>query len=238
MVTTAERPTTAPRAKRLPTVLRAGLVPLTRLAFRPDVHGAAHVPRTGPVILAANHLSFVDSFLIPLMTPRRVSFLAKQEYFEAHGGPGQWMTRTVFTAIDAIPVPRGDFRAATDALTAALRVLEAGGAFGIHPEGSRSRDGRLYRGRTGVGWLALASGAPVVPVAILGSERVQPVGARFPRPHKVTVRFGEPMRFSLAPGARPGPARRKATDDVMAAIARLSGQPLADEYNGLSTGSL
>jgi 1-acyl-sn-glycerol-3-phosphate acyltransferase len=222
---------------RLSSAVRSMLLPVSRLAFRPEVHGAAHVPRTGPVILAANHLSFVDSFLIPLMTPRRVSFLAKQEYFGTGGGPKQWATRTFLTGIDAIPVERGGFRSAQESLEAALRVLRAGGAFGIHPEGSRSRDGRLYRGRTGVAWLAIASGAPVVPVAILGTERVQPVGARFPRPGKVVVRFGEPLCFTTPAGGRSGPARRVATDEIMAAIAALSGQPQAGVYNELSTGS-
>ncbi|MGX6606434.1 lysophospholipid acyltransferase family protein [Micromonosporaceae bacterium Da 78-11] len=221
----------------LHTMLRAVLKPVARIAFLPDVHGADHVPRHGPVILAANHVSFLDSFLIPLMTPRPVSFLAKQEYFEPGGGPKQWMSRTILTGIDAIGVPRGGFRAAQESLETALRVLEAGKAFGIHPEGSRSRDGRLYRGRTGVAWLALASGAPVVPVAILGTERIQPVGARFPRPGRVTVRFGKPLQFTAPADGRQGPARRAATDEIMAEIARLSGQPVADEYNELSAGA-
>lgn len=209
--------------------LRPALVPLARLAFRPEVHGAAHVPRTGAVILAANHRSFIDSFLIPLMTPRRVSFLAKQEYFER-----RWPVRTFFTGIDAIGVPRGGFRAAQEALEIALRHLEAGGAFGIHPEGSRSRDGRLYRGRSGVAWLAIASQAPVVPVAILGTERIQPVGAPLPRPGKVVVRFGEPMRF---PPGQTAAARRVATAEVMAAIGRLAGQAVESEYNPHATGA-
>jgi 1-acyl-sn-glycerol-3-phosphate acyltransferase len=220
----------------LSTALRPLLLPACRAAFRPEVHGAAYVPSDGAVILAANHLSFVDSFLIPLMTPRRVSFLAKEEYFQ-HGGPKRWLVRTFMTGIDAIPVPRGGYRTAQEALELALRVLKDGGAFGIHPEGSRSRDGRLYRGRTGVAWLALASGAPVVPVAILGTERIQPVGARLPRPGRVVVRFGPPMRFSQ-PADRPqGPVRRAATDEIMAAIAGLSGQQVADEYNERSGGA-
>jgi 1-acyl-sn-glycerol-3-phosphate acyltransferase len=221
---------------KLSPALRSILLPVAHLAFRPVVTGAAHVPRTGPVILAANHLSVLDSFLIPLMTPRRVSFLAKQEYF-AGGSPKQWLTRTLLTGVDAIGVPRDGFRAAQESLEVALRVLKDGGAFGIHPEGSRSRDGRLYRGHTGVAWLAIASGAPVVPVAVLGTERVQPVGARLPRPGRVTVRFGAPLHFSLPPGTRAGPARRAATDEIMAAIAALSGQPRADCYNDRSGGA-
>jgi 1-acyl-sn-glycerol-3-phosphate acyltransferase len=222
---------------KLSPALRPMLLPVARLAFRPTVTGAAHVPPNGPVILAANHLSVVDSFLIPLMTPRRVTFLAKQEYFDG-GSPKKWLTRTFLTGIDVIGVPRDGFRAAQHSLEVALRVLEDGGAFGIHPEGSRSRDGRLYRGHTGVAWLALASGAPVVPVAVLGTERVQPVGTRLPRPGRVTVRFGEPLHFALPPDGHPGPARRQATDEIMAAIAALSGQPIADRYNDRSSGAV
>jgi 1-acyl-sn-glycerol-3-phosphate acyltransferase len=208
------------------------LRPVAQVAFRPTVTGVAHIPRTGPVILAANHLSVIDSFLFPLLTPRRVFFLAKQEYFQ------KWATRTLFTGVDAIGVPRAGFRAAQQSLELALGVLKNGGAFGIHPEGSRSRDGRLYRGHTGVAWLALASGAPVVPVAVIGTERVQPVGARFPRPVKVIVHFGAALSFGETPGARPGPARRQATDEIMDAIAELSGQPRADCYNDHSAGAL
>jgi 1-acyl-sn-glycerol-3-phosphate acyltransferase len=216
----------------LSSMLRPMLVPLSRVAFRPDVQGARNVPRRGPVILAANHLSVVDSFLIPLVTPRRVSFLAKQEYFDR-----SFFSRAFFSGIDAIPVPRGSFRAAQESLEAALGVLRLGGAFGIHPEGSRSRDGRIYRGRTGVAWLAIASGAPVVPVALCGTERIQPVGQPYPKPGKVVVKFGEPMFFAPPADGRQGPARRKATDEIMAAIGALSGQEEAGVYNELSTGT-
>jgi 1-acyl-sn-glycerol-3-phosphate acyltransferase len=217
--------------------LRSILLPVALTAFRPEVTGSKNVPRTGPVILAANHLSVIDSFLIPLLTPRRVSFLAKQEYFEG-GNPKKWAVRTLLTGLDAIGVPRGGFRAAQEALEIAKGVLDEGGAFGIHPEGSRSRDGRLYRGHTGVAWLALATGAPVVPVALSGTEHIQPVGARIPRPGKVTVRFGEPLRFRPSPAVRPAQARRNATDEIMAAIAALSGQPLAGRYNDHSAGAM
>jgi 1-acyl-sn-glycerol-3-phosphate acyltransferase len=215
----------------LQSIARRAGAPLARLAFRPVVEGRRHVPRSGPVILAANHLSVLDSVLIPLLAPRPVAFLAKAEYFRQPGLAGR-LRRAAFTAIDAIPVERGA-HSAPAALEAALAWLGAGGAFGIHPEGSRSRDGRLHRGRTGVAWLALASGAPVVPVAVLGTDRVQPVGARFPRPGRVRVRFGEPLWFGLRPGPA-GPARRAVTDEIMAAVAALSGQRLADGYNPLS----
>jgi 1-acyl-sn-glycerol-3-phosphate acyltransferase len=203
--------------------MRLALVPVGLVLFRPTVRGRAYVPRSGPVILAANHLSFVDSMVIPLFAPRPVSFLAKAEYFRR----GR-LSRPVFTALSAVPVDRGGYRAAQESLELALAVLHAGRAFGIHPEGSRSPDGRLYRGRTGVAWLAMKSGAPVVPVAVLGTDRVQPIGVRLPRPGKITVRFGPPMRFPPDGGAK---ARRAVTDEIMAAIQRLSGQEPAGVYN-------
>ncbi|MEO3746996.1 lysophospholipid acyltransferase family protein [Plantactinospora sp. B5E13] len=209
------------------------LVPLSRLVFRPVIEGRENVPRRGPVILAVNHLSAFDSVVVPLVAPRSVAFLAKAEYFRQPGLKG-WLIRTCLTAIDAIPVPRGGHRAAQDALETAREVLADGRAFGIHPEGSRSRDGRLYRGRTGVAWLALASGAPVVPVAVLGTDRIQPVGARLPRIGRITVRFGAPLRFTPSPGVRGGQQRRAATDEIMAAIQELSGQEPAADYNELS----
>lgn len=218
----------------LPQLIRALLVPVSRVAFRPVVEGREHVPREGPVILAANHLSFLDSFIIPLMAPRQVAFLAKAEYFTRPGVRGR-LTGSTLRGLGAVAVPRGEHRAAQAALETALGVLNEGRAFGIHPEGSRSRDGRLYRGRTGVAWLALASGAPVVPVAVLGTERIQPVGARLPRPGRVTVRFGAPLRFG-APAGHAGRARREVTDQIMAEIEKLSGQETAGVYNELSAG--
>ena len=213
---------------------RSVLTPLTWAWLRPMVEGREHVPRTGPVILAANHLSVVDSFVIPLVAPRPVAFLAKEEYFTRPGVTGA-LLRTGLTAVDAVPVPRGAHRAAQAALDVALGVLAKGRAFGIHPEGSRSRDGRLYRGRTGVAWLALASGAPVVPVGVVGTQRVQPIGTRLPRPVRITVRFGAPLTFTAAtftgPGVGAGPARRAITDEIMAAIQELSGQETAPGYN-------
>ena len=204
-------------------IARSALVLPTRLLFRPTVEGRANVPATGPVILAANHLSVLDSMVIPLLAPRPIAFLAKAEYFRR----GR-LTRPLFTALAAVPVERGGHRAAQESLESALAVLEGGGAFGIHPEGSRSRDGRLYRGRTGVGWLALASRAPVVPVAVLGTERAMPVGAWMLRPARITVRFGAPMSFAQQPGAK---ARRDVTDEIMAAVQELSGQEPAGGYN-------
>ncbi|MFI2710618.1 lysophospholipid acyltransferase family protein [Micromonospora sp. NPDC018662] len=214
------------------TATRLVLAPLGRLAFRPVVEGRDNVPRHGPVILAANHLSFIDSVVIPLVAPRPVSFLAKAEYFRRPGLRG-WLTRNCLTGIDAIPVERGGHRSAQASLRVALDVLAAGRAFGIHPEGSRSRDGRLYRGRTGVAWLALASGAPVVPVAVLGTDRVQPVGARLPRPGRITVRFGTPLHFTRPIAGSGGQARRAVTDEIMTAVQMLSGQEPAGRYHDL-----
>ncbi|MFI5487518.1 lysophospholipid acyltransferase family protein [Micromonospora echinaurantiaca] len=217
----------------LQATVRLVIAPLARLLYRPVVEGRENVPRRGPVILAANHLSFIDSVVIPLVAPRPVAFLAKAEYFRRPGLKGR-LTRTCLTGIDAIPVQRGGHREARASLQLALDVLAEGRAFGLHPEGSRSRDGRIYRGRTGVAWLALASGAPVVPVAVLGTDRIQPIGARLPRLGKVTVRFGTPLRFTQPTGSL-GQARRAVTDEIMAAIRDLSGQEPADGYNDLTT---
>jgi 1-acyl-sn-glycerol-3-phosphate acyltransferase len=211
-------------------VTRTVLAPVARLIYRPVIEGREHIPGTGPVLLASNHLSFSDSFVIPLVAPRRVAFLAKSEYFTGKGLRGLWV-RWLFTATGAVPVRRGAHGAAQEALDSAMEILNDGHAFVIYPEGTRSLDGRLYRGRTGVAWLALTAGCPVVPVALSGTQDIQPVGSRLPRIRKITVRFGEPLDFSHLQGAKPGPARREATDAIMAAIHELSGQELARRYN-------
>jgi 1-acyl-sn-glycerol-3-phosphate acyltransferase len=208
---------------------RTVLAPVARLIYRPVIEGRENIPRTGPLLLASNHLSFIDSFVIPLVTPRRVVFLAKSEYFTGDGIRGLWM-RWLFTALGAIPVQRGT-QEAQEGLDSALEVLKDGLAFGIYPEGTRSRDGRLYRGRTGVAWLALTAGCPVVPVALSGTQDIQPVGSRVPRIGRITIRFGEPLDFSHLQGAKPGQARREATDAVMLAIRDLSGQEFVPRYN-------
>jgi 1-acyl-sn-glycerol-3-phosphate acyltransferase len=200
------------------------LRPLFWLAFRPTVVGRENVPPSGPVILASNHLSFIDSIAIPLMAPRTVAYLAKAEYWQGSGLKG-WFSRTLFTALRAQPVERQAQRAATAALDTALAVLQGGEAFGIYPEGTRSRDGRLARGKTGVAWLALTADCPVVPVAVHGTDRVQPVGARWPRPARIRVTFGEPLVFPEYRGmAGKGKVRREVTDRVMERILALSGQ--------------
>jgi len=211
-------------------VTRSVLAPIARLIYRPVIEGREHIPRSGPVLLASNHLSFIDSFVIPLVAPRRVVFLAKSDYFTGQGLRGMWM-RWLFTATGAVPVRRGTHGAAQEALDAALDILNEGHAFGIYPEGTRSRDGRLYRGRTGVAWLALTAGCPVVPVALSGTQDIQPVGSRLPRIRRIAIRFGEPLDFSHLRDAKPGPARREATDAIMAAIHALSGQETVPRYN-------
>ncbi|HET6654483.1 MAG TPA: lysophospholipid acyltransferase family protein [Nocardioides sp.] len=205
--------------------------PLAKAIWRPTVEGLDNLPATGPVIVASNHLSFADSLVIPIVAPRKVTFLAKEQYFTGTGIKGA-ISRGWFTGIGMIPVNRDDSRSALASLDIALDVLSQGGAFGIYPEGTRSRDGRLYRGRTGVAHLALTSGAPVVPVGVTGTQNLQPVGSRLPRLAKVTVRFGEPMRFRQQYDGVPlGRARREVTDQVMNAIQRLSGQQFAGVYN-------
>lgn len=211
-------------------VLRAVLASLLRLLWHPRVEGLGHVPRRGPVLIASNHLSFFDSVVLPLVVPRRVVFLAKADYFEGRG-PGGTLTRLWFEAIGAVPVKRGTHAEAMASLQLALRVLADGDGFGIYPEGTRSRDGRLYRGRTGVAWLALASGAPVVPAGVIGTDRVQPVGARRPRIAPVIVRFAAPVLPETYAGLPAAVARRRMTDDVMDAIGTLTGQPRCPEYN-------
>jgi 1-acyl-sn-glycerol-3-phosphate acyltransferase len=212
-------------------VTHAVVPPLARAVWRPTVEGIDNVPPTGPVIVASNHVSFADSLVIPIVAPRKVVFLAKQDYFTGRG-PKNALQRAWFTGMGMVPVDRDDTRSALASLDIALGVLEQGEAFGIYPEGTRSRDGRLYRGRTGVAHLALTSGAPVVPVGLSGTENLQPLGHRLPRLAHVTVRFGEPISFSSRyAGVPPGRARREVTDVIMNAIQKLSGQQFAGVYN-------
>ncbi|GGO77619.1 1-acyl-sn-glycerol-3-phosphate acyltransferase [Nocardioides deserti] len=220
-----------PSAPSVYGVLASVVPPLARAVWRPTVTGLHHVPPTGPVILASNHLSFADSVVIPVVVPRKVVFLAKSDYFTGTGVRGR-LQRAWFEGLGMLPVDRDDTRAAMASLDTALDVLARGEAFGIYPEGTRSRDGRLHRGRTGVAHLALTAGAPVVPVGLRGTERLQPVGARLPRLAHVDVAFGEPIdprgRYDGVPLGR---ARRLLTDEVMAAVQRLSGQEVAEGYN-------
>ena len=205
--------------------------PVAKAVWRPTVVGLENVPATGPVILASNHLSFADSVVIPVLVPRKVVFLAKSDYFTGPGVKGA-LTRAWFETLGMLPVDRDDRKAALASLDTALAVLGRGEAFGIYPEGTRSRDGRLYRGRTGIAHLALTTGAPIVPVGLQGTQHLQPVGSNLPRLVKVTVRFGAPIQVAGEyDGVPPGRARRELTDRVMAAIGELSGQEPAGIYN-------
>jgi 1-acyl-sn-glycerol-3-phosphate acyltransferase len=212
-------------------VVHAVVPPVAKLYWRPRIEGLENIPGSGPVIVASNHRSFADSMVIPFFVPRKVVFLAKEDYFTGTGLKGA-LVRGWFEGIGMVPVDRDDTKAALASLDIALDVLGRGEAFGIYPEGTRSRDGRLYRGRTGVAHLALTSGAPVVPVGLTGTEDIQPVGTTFPRRAAVTVRFGKPLQFQHAyDGVPAGRARREVTDVIMNEIQKLSGQPFAGVYN-------
>lgn len=188
------------------------------------------MPASGPVVVASNHLSFIDSIIISLLARRPVSFLAKEEYFTGTGLKGA-VSRSFFSGVGAVPVTRGAGQAAQDALDAGLAKVQAGQAFSIYPEGTRSRDGRLYRGKTGVAWLALTAGAPVIPVALTGTQNLQPVGSKRIRLARITIEFGEPMDISAFGLATSGRARRLATDAIMARIQSMSRQEYIDRYN-------
>ena len=205
--------------------------PLAKVMWRPTVRGLEHVPDSGGVILASNHLSFVDSVVIPIVVPRKVVFLAKSDYFTGTGVRGT-ASRLWFEGLGMLPVDRSDTKSALNSLDTALEVLGQGDAFGIYPEGTRSRDGRLYRGRTGVAHLALTAGVPVVPVGLAGTEDIQPVGSKYPKLAKVSITFGAPLHFAdRYDGVPLGRARREVTDEIMRAIQELTGQELAPSYN-------
>ena len=206
------------------------LGPVLRLLFRPDVRGLENVPATGPVILACNHLSFSDSIFTPLLVARRVTFVAKAEYFTGRGIKGRLMRR-FFLATGTIPVDRSGGQAAQAALDTLLRVLAEGGIAGIYPEGTRSPDGRLYRGKTGVARLALESGAVVVPVALLNTDEIQPTGTLVPKIKRVRIRFGEPIDFSRYAGRRGDRfVERAITDEIMYELMTMTGRPYVDRY--------
>ncbi|MFC7548398.1 lysophospholipid acyltransferase family protein [Plantactinospora sp. GCM10030261] len=206
------------------------LGPWLRLIFRPRVEGLEYVPATGPAILASNHLSFSDSIFMPLMVKRKVTFVAKAEYFLGKGLKG-WLTKMFFVGAGTIPVDRSGGQAARAALDTQLAVLRRGGLAGIYPEGTRSPDGRLYRGKTGVARLALESGAPVVPVAMLNLDQIQPPGKLIPRIQRVRIRFGAPLDFSRYAGAAGDRfVERAITDEIMYELMELSGREYVDTY--------
>ena len=204
--------------------------PILKAIFRPRAEGAANVPETGPAILASNHLSYSDWLFMPLVIPRRVTFVAKAEYFEGHGVKG-WLQRTFFSGAGQVPIDRSGGRASEGALRTGLRILGSGECFGIYPEGTRSHDGRLYRGRTGMARLALEAKVPVIPVAVVGTDIVAPPGKIFGRYIRPLVRFGRPLDFSRYEGMESDRyILRAITDEIMYEIMELSGQEYVDVY--------
>jgi 1-acyl-sn-glycerol-3-phosphate acyltransferase len=207
--------------------LRAFLTPFLMVAFRPKVKGLRNVPASGPLILASNHLSFSDSIFMPLVVPRKVTFLAKSEYFTSPGPKGL-LKKLTFIALGQVPVDRSGGRRSEAALITGLQVLSEGKCLGIYPEGTRSPDGRLYKGRTGIARLAIESGAPVIPVAMFNTEKIQPTGQVIPNIQRVGMTFGEPMYFE---GDSTDLAYlRVVTDQIMNRIQELSGQEYVEEY--------
>jgi 1-acyl-sn-glycerol-3-phosphate acyltransferase len=209
------------------------LGPWLRLLFWPRIEGRENLPRRGAAILAGNHLSFCDSIFMPLVVRRRVTFVAKQEYFIGRGLKGR-LKRLFFVGTGTIPVDRSGGEAARAAIDTGLRVLRSGRLFGIYPEGTRSPDGRLHRGKTGVARLALESGAPVVPVVMLNSDVIQPIGKVLPRIRRVRIRFGAPLDFSRRHSASGDRfAERAITDEIMYELMVLSGREYVDVYAAL-----
>ena len=205
--------------------------PFLHVLWRPEVTGLENIPETGGALLASNHLSILDSIFLPLVVSRPVTFAAKSEYFTGTRLVDR-VTAMYMRATNQLSVDRGGARAAQAMLEAALERVNGGALFGIYPEGTRSRDGRLYRGRTGVAQLALTSGAPIVPVGLRDTDRLQPVGSNRPRLVRVTVTFGEPIDVrGRYDGVPPGRARREITDRVMTEIQTLTGQEAAGVYN-------
>ncbi|HET6483548.1 MAG TPA: lysophospholipid acyltransferase family protein [Actinoplanes sp.] len=199
------------------------------LGWRPRLEGLEHIPRTGGVIFAGNHLSVADELFLGAVVPRHLAFWAKSEYFNGKGVKG-WFNRTLMEGLGAIRVERGGGRAALTAFDGAIPVLKSGDAIALYPEGTRSPDGRLYRGRTGVARLAVAAGVPIVPVGMLGTEKVQPIGQPYPKPGRnlVTIKFGEPI--PTVGRADDRTALRALTDEVMGEIQKLTGQEYVPRY--------
>ena len=206
------------------------LGPVLRLLFRPWVKGLDNVPAEGAAILASNHLSFSDSIFMPVMVPRPVAFLAKSEYFTGTGIKGR-LTAAFFRLTNQLPMDRSGGAASAQSLNAGMDVLKKGSLLGIYPEGTRSPDGRLYRGKVGVARLALQARVPVIPVAMIGTDKVQPIGKRVPNIRRIGMIFGEPLDFSRYYGMEDDRLiQRSVTDEIMYELMRLSGQEYVDEY--------
>ena len=204
--------------------------PILLAIFRPWVVGLENVPKAGAVVLASNHLSFIDSIFLPLVVDRPVIFLAKSEYFTGKGLKG-WATRVFFQAAGQLPIDRSGGKASEAALETGLRVLNEGSILGIYPEGTRSPDGKLYRGRTGVARMVLESGAPVIPVAMIGTKEVMPIGQRLPNVRRIGIIFGDPLDFSRFHGLEGDRfVLRSVTDELTYHLRTLSEQEYVDVY--------
>ena len=208
------------------------LGPILRLLFRPWVDGEENIPETGAAIFASNHLSFSDSIFLPLVVPRRMTFLAKADYFTGVGLKGR-LTAAFFKGVGQVPVDRSGGKASEAALNSGLRILRRGELLGLYPEGTRSPDGRLYKGKTGVARMALEAGVPVIPVAMIDTDKAQPTGKVIPKVMRVGVRIGKPLDFSRYKGMEDDRfVLRSITDEVMYALMELSGQEYVDMYAG------
>ena len=207
-------------------VIKLVLTPLLRVGCRIKVEGKEHVPKSGPVILASNHRSFLVSIFIPLVIRRRVTFVAKAEYFDDK------RVAWFFRGVGQIPIRREGGSASERALQSAMEVLDAGGVFGIYPEGTRTRDGKLHRGHTGVARLALRTGAPIIPIGLVGTDAVQPIDSKLPRLFRtVRIRFGEPIELGHYEGRHDDRlALRDVADEVMYEIGQLCGYEYVDTY--------
>lgn len=206
------------------------VAPLLKPLFRVWTVGKENVPEQGPAILASNHLSVIDSVFLPLYLRRRVTFLAKSDYFTGKGFKG-WITRTFMNAAGQLPIDRSGGKASEAALRTALSVLDRDELLGIYPEGTRSPDGRMYRGRTGVARMALESGVPVIPVVMIDTEKAMPIGRTLPKLRRVGMIFGEPLDFSRFAGMETDRfILRSVTDEIMSELQRLSAQEYVDVY--------
>ena len=212
-------------------LVKAVLAPILRMLFRPYVTGAENLPEEGAAILAGNHTTFLDNFMIPLVVPRKVTFLAKSDYFTGRGPKG-WLQRQFFSGVGMIPIDRSGGAASEAALRTGLKVLESGELLGLYPEGTRSPDGRLYRGKTGVARMALEAGVPVIPVGLIGMADIQPGGGGMPRiGRRVEVRIGKPLDFTRYAGMEGDRfVLRSITDEIMYELMVLSGQEYVDTY--------
>jgi len=211
-------------------VIKLILSPILRTLFRPKVEGLENLPTAGPAILASNHLSFSDSIFLPLVVPRKITFLAKSDYFTTGGVKGR-LKAAFFKGAGQLPVDRTGGRASKAALETGKRVLREGKLLGIYPEGTRSPDGRLYRGKTGVARMALEAGVPVIPVAMINTFEIQPPGQVVPKIQKVGVRLGKPLDFSRYAGMEHDRfVLRSMTDEIMYELMQLSGQEYVDKY--------